>query len=128
MYLEYSALIVLGAMALAHIRFDRTYSRRIRQLETETKLLEHDVDGYDESDDVLVGGTGMFAQAEADRTNNHYALVIIGMCAGGLSILTMLHHADVSEPVGWMSLLLLMLPALMLLHHIRNMCTSLKRG
>ena len=120
MYLEYSAIIVLGAMVLVHIRFDRIYSRRIMQLETETKLLERDVDGYDEPDDVLVGGAGMLAQAEVDHTNNRYALVIIGMCASGLSILTALHHADLSEPVGWMSLLLLMLPALMLLHHIRN--------
>ena len=63
----------------------------------------------------LLAGPGCSRKPRADRTSNRYALVIIGMCAGGLSILTALHHADVSEPVGWMSLLLLMLPALMLL-------------
>lgn len=123
MYLEYCVIGTLCIMALAHIRFAGTYTRRIRQLGMETESLKPYVDD-DELDEALIGGARMFAQAEADRTSNRYALVIIGMCAGGLAILAALHHFEIAEPAGWMSLLLLTLPALMLLHHIRNMYTS----
>ena len=125
-YLEYCAIGALVIMALAHIRFASIYSRRIRQLDRETELLNPEID-EDEMDDALIGGARMSAQAEVDRTSNLYALAITIMCASGLAILAILHHLKMAEPAGWMSLLLLSLPALMLVHHIRNTRTPLRR-
>ena len=82
---------------------------------------ESDINGGDELDEALTDGVRMLAQAKADRTGNAYALVIVIMCIGGLSVLAILLHVVETEPVGWMSLLLLPLPAFILLHHLINM-------
>lgn len=112
---------VLIAVLVVHACLNRTYSRRIRRLGMEVAETESDINGGDELDEALTDGVRMLAQAKADRTGNAYALVIVIMCIGGLSVLAILLHVVETEPVGWMSLLLLPLPAFILLHHLINM-------
>ena len=117
---EYVVVVVLVAVFLVHVFLNKTYSRRIRRLDMEVVETESDVTGGDELDEALTDGVGMLAQAKADRTGNRYALVIGAMCIGGLFVLAALPRVVETEPVGWMSLLFLPLPAFMLLHHLGN--------
>ena len=121
---EYAVVLVLIMVFVVHICLNRTYTRRIRRLGMEVVETESDINGGDELDEALTDGVSMLAQARADRTGNTYALVINIICIGGLFVLAVLSHVVKTEPVGWMSLLLLPLPVFILLHHLSNMYGS----
>lgn len=123
---EYVVMAVLLSLVIIHTIFDRMYSRRLRQLDADITDMESEPIG--DVRDAITDRFRMSAQAKVDRTNNRHVLAINIICIAGLAILLVLHHIDAIQPMGWMSLLLLSLPAFMLFYLIRDVYHYPVRG
>ena len=117
-------------MTVVHLIIVKTYTSRIRQFEADLAAMDS-VRAEDEIhlEEAIIGRVQMSAQAKVDRDSNIHVIIINIICLASLSIMVILSHAGQIEAVGWMSLLLLPIPGVLIFYHLHiTLARSIKKG
>ena len=121
-FLTVAVILVLSGIAVLHAVFHAVYTRRIRRFEADVADMERRIVYPDGQTDMaalendVVGRISMLARINVHRTINGHAIIINGIFICGLAGLLAFAGGG-----GWMSALLLLVPAVLLFQHVGNL-------
>ena len=122
LYMSWETVVIIALLVimLVHCILTGMYINRLRQLEADIEEMEsvHSDNIYLE--EAIIERVMMSAQAKVDRDSNLHAIIVNLVCFIGLLILDLLPQTMQIEEVGSMFLLLLPIPVVLLIYHLRS--------
>ena len=118
---ELATIVIISALIVMHFKFNKMYSAHIQQCDDDViEMSESRITGEVYVKDAILDRARMSAQADVDRTNNIYHIVADFACLTVLVYMFVMNLAGLVVAMEWMSAVVLPLPVLFFMYHLRN--------